>query len=186
MSIKKTDKKLTPKQRIFLNTYLTNGFNATQAAITAGYSKKTAYSIGSENLKKPEIIEALNRELQCGQVVTRQILQELHKIATSDIKDFIELDSETGAYKQKKLEDIPEGMTSVINDIDGYRKIAESNDGSKVLVTDTFKFKLYDKQKALSDYVKILGLAQPDKLDITSGGEPLEPTVFNIYGKSDK
>ena len=29
--------------------------NATQAAIRAGYSKRTAYSIGNENLKKPEI-----------------------------------------------------------------------------------------------------------------------------------
>lgn len=48
--------KLTPRQRKFVDLY--EG-NATKAAIQAGYSKKTAYSIGQENLKKPEIIKAL-------------------------------------------------------------------------------------------------------------------------------
>lgn len=38
--------------------------NATQAAIRAGYSAKTAYSIGQENLKKPEISEAIKKALE--------------------------------------------------------------------------------------------------------------------------
>lgn len=48
------DKKLTAKQQRFCDEYLID-LNATQAAIRAGYSKKTAYSIGVENLKKPEL-----------------------------------------------------------------------------------------------------------------------------------
>lgn len=48
------ERKLTPKQKRFCDEYLID-LNATQAAIRAGYSKKTAYSIGQENLKKPEI-----------------------------------------------------------------------------------------------------------------------------------
>lgn len=47
-------KKLTLKQKKFKTEYIKTG-NATKSAIKAGYSKKTAYSIGSENLKKPEI-----------------------------------------------------------------------------------------------------------------------------------
>ena len=43
---------LTAKQQRFIEAY--DG-NATQAALTAGYSAKTAYAIGQENLKKPEI-----------------------------------------------------------------------------------------------------------------------------------
>ncbi|NCC96729.1 MAG: terminase small subunit [Synergistales bacterium] len=51
---------LTAKQRAFVEAY--DG-NATEAAIAAGYSKKTAYSIGQENLKKPEIMKEIkNRE----------------------------------------------------------------------------------------------------------------------------
>ena len=46
--------KLTAKQQRFCDEYLID-LNATQAAIRAGYSKKTAYAIGNENLKKPEI-----------------------------------------------------------------------------------------------------------------------------------
>ena len=47
-------KKMTAKQMRFCDEYLID-LNATQAAIRAGYSKKTAYSIGEENLNKPEI-----------------------------------------------------------------------------------------------------------------------------------
>lgn len=45
---------LTPKQQLFCDEYLTD-LNATQAAIRAGYSKKTARAIGAENLAKPAI-----------------------------------------------------------------------------------------------------------------------------------
>ena len=45
---------MTAKQKRFCDEYLID-LNATQAAIRAGYSEKSAYSIGEENLKKPEI-----------------------------------------------------------------------------------------------------------------------------------
>lgn len=54
---------LTDKQRIFIQNYLSNGFNATKAALDAGYSENTAYSIASENLRKPEIRSAIDAEL---------------------------------------------------------------------------------------------------------------------------
>lgn len=52
--------KLTPKQDAFVKAYLLNNGNATQAAIDAGYSKKTAQQVGSENLLKPVIRDALH------------------------------------------------------------------------------------------------------------------------------
>jgi phage terminase small subunit len=51
-------KKLTAKQQKFVDRYAVHG-NATQAAIEAGYSKKTAQVIGSENLAKPMIAQAV-------------------------------------------------------------------------------------------------------------------------------
>jgi phage terminase small subunit len=48
------EKVLTDKQKVFCYEYLID-FNATSAAKRAGYSEKTSYSIGQENLKKPEI-----------------------------------------------------------------------------------------------------------------------------------
>ena len=55
-------KKLTTKQQIFVDEYIVSG-NATQAAIKAGYSKRTARKIGQENLTKPDIKAALNDKM---------------------------------------------------------------------------------------------------------------------------
>lgn len=52
-------KKLTTKQDAFVKAYLLNNGNATQAAISAGYSKRTAQAIGTENLCKPLIKVAI-------------------------------------------------------------------------------------------------------------------------------
>ena len=49
---------LTLKQQRFVEEYLID-LNATQAAIRAGYSEKTAKEIGSENLTKPNIAKAI-------------------------------------------------------------------------------------------------------------------------------
>jgi len=56
MSKKDQQKKLTEKQKKFCKEYVLS-LNATQAAIKAGYKEHSAYSIGSENLTKPEIRE---------------------------------------------------------------------------------------------------------------------------------
>ena len=53
---------MTAKQRRFCDEYLID-LNATQAAIRAGYSKKTAYSIGEENLKKPELKKYIDQRM---------------------------------------------------------------------------------------------------------------------------
>lgn len=53
---------LTAKQQRFCDEYLID-MNITQAAIRAGYSKKTAYAIGQENLKKPMVKEYIEKRM---------------------------------------------------------------------------------------------------------------------------
>ena len=65
---------MTPKQIRFVAEFLSNGLNATKAAISAGYSKKTAASIGEENLRKPEFFAAIR-------ATTKEILQRLEVTA---------------------------------------------------------------------------------------------------------
>ena len=55
--------KLTLKQRKFIDSYIKSG-NATQAALDAGYSKKTAARTGSENLYKPPIKAAIEKRMK--------------------------------------------------------------------------------------------------------------------------
>ena len=68
------EKKLTAKQKRFCDEYLID-LNATQAAIRAGYSKKTAYAIGNENLNKPDLKNYIEE---------RMAEKEKHLIADQD------------------------------------------------------------------------------------------------------
>lgn len=54
---------LTEKQRRFVEEYPVD-WNATQAAIRAGYKEKAAYRTGWENLRKPQIQEAIARQVE--------------------------------------------------------------------------------------------------------------------------
>ena len=54
---------MTDKQRRFVDEYLID-LNATQAAIRAGYSEKTARYIGYENLTKPHISNAIQERME--------------------------------------------------------------------------------------------------------------------------
>lgn len=79
--------KLTPKQRRFVAEYLVD-LNATQAAIRAGYSRKTAYSMGQRLLKHVEVQAAIQkamaeREKRTG-VTQDWVVQELYRIASAD------------------------------------------------------------------------------------------------------
>lgn len=80
---------LNDKQRRFVDEYLVD-CNATQAAIRAGYSAKTAANIGHENLRKPEIAQAIQEGLEAASVRTGvtldRVLLELARIAFSDVR----------------------------------------------------------------------------------------------------
>lgn len=74
----KAGSRLTEKQKRFAEEYLID-LNATQAAIRAGYSPKTAYSIGEENLRKPEIKTYIDARLA-----------EIHSEKTADAQEVLE------------------------------------------------------------------------------------------------
>ncbi len=84
---------LTPKQTAFVHEYLVD-LNATQAALRAGYSKKTAFRIGSENLQKPEIAAALQdamaKRAKRTAITADNVLRELWAIATADPRELVE------------------------------------------------------------------------------------------------
>ena len=70
---------MTPKQKRFCLEYANSG-NATESAIKAGYSKKTAYSIGQENLKKPELqkfLQDLAEQMASQKIATAKEMQEV-------------------------------------------------------------------------------------------------------------
>jgi phage terminase small subunit len=76
---------MTDKQTMFISEYLKD-FNATRAAKEAGYSEKTAKEIGSQNLTKPEIRQAIEKYINetldnDKMTLKREIIDELRIIA---------------------------------------------------------------------------------------------------------
>ncbi|MBS5886684.1 terminase small subunit [Clostridium sp.] len=90
------DKKLTPKQKAFCDYYIELG-NATEAAIKAGYNKKTARQIGSMNLTKVDIkqyIEERLKSIEDARIAKgEEVLQYLTKVMRGEEKDQFGLDA---------------------------------------------------------------------------------------------
>lgn len=84
--------KLTPKQQRFVEEYVKD-CNATQSAIRAGYSEKTARAIGAENLAKPDIklyIDEHLEEVRTESIAdTQEILSYLTSVMRGDSKSSV-------------------------------------------------------------------------------------------------
>jgi hypothetical protein len=84
---------LTDKQRRFVDEYLVD-LNATQAAIRAGYSERTARSIAAENLTKPDIVAHLavrRKELADKTAITPEMIaQRWWELANVDVNEIVE------------------------------------------------------------------------------------------------
>lgn len=151
--------KLTPKQKRFVEEYLVD-LNATQAAIRAGYSSKTARQIGEQNLSKldiqTEIQKAMKDRSTRTEITQDRVLQELAKVGFADIKDFLTFRTERTVVGYHKGEAVID-YSHVVE-----LKNSENIDGSIVsevsLKDGQLKFKLHDKMKALQDIGRHLGM----------------------------
>ncbi|RYE42642.1 MAG: terminase small subunit [Hyphomicrobiales bacterium] len=137
---------LTAKQQRFVAEYLID-LNASQAAIRAGYSAKTAYSVGHENLKKPEIqVEiqaAMKARSERTEINADWVLTRLARDATADLAD---LYSECGTLKP--VHEWPMAWRTGL--VAGIETVQERNgedpDGNLVYAT-VRKVKLLDRTK---------------------------------------
>ncbi len=128
--------KLTEKQKFFCREYLRD-FNATQAAVRAGYSKKTAKQIAAENLSKLDLRRYIRELADDLNVQTdndiKRIIVELQLIAFGSLKDVADWDS--NGIILKDSEHIEESA----------RLVSELSDSPKF----GMKIKMHDKLKAL-------------------------------------
>lgn len=98
---------MTPRQQKFCDEYLISG-NATEAAIKAGYSRKTAKQTGSENLSKPDLRAYIDEQL--AKIYSAKIAdaEEVMKYLTSVMR---------GEHTEQVLKLVGEGVQTV-TDID--------------------------------------------------------------------
>lgn len=149
---------LTDKQKLFCIYYI-KYFNASKAALKAGYSKSTAYSIGHNLLKKKGIrqeIKNLKADRFKGAFLEPEdLLQKYIDIAFADITDYLD-------FGRKEIEIQKEDGTEKfeVNYVDF--KNAKEIDGTIISEVkqgkDGVSIKLQDKMKALEFLAKHIGL----------------------------
>ena len=95
---------LTKKQKRFIDEYLID-LNATQAAIRAGYSEKTARSVGAENLTKPDIKKAVEEALEAIHIAkaadAQEVLEYLTSVLRGESKSSVVVVESVGDYMSK-------------------------------------------------------------------------------------
>lgn len=136
---------LNDKQQRFVTEYLVD-LNATQAAIRAGYSEKTARSIGHELLTKPDVEAAVAagraKLSEKTGITAERVLAEIEKVAFANPRAVMAWGP--GGVILRDSEELTEDEAAIISEV------AETKDGMRV--------KLHSKLDALGKLGQHLGL----------------------------
>ena len=168
---------MTEKQKKFCEEYLID-LNATQAAIRAGYKPDTAYAIGAENLKKPQvrarIDTAIAEQSRRTGVTADRVVRELARVAFANAEDIVDFDNAM-VRADASREDIA-AIASV------KMKSIPTPDGDGV----EREIKLADKLRALELLGKHLGMYQ-DKLKLSGQVDTgqLDKVLAQLSGDDD-
>lgn len=133
------------KQEAFITEYLRD-FNATQAAIRAGYSERTAAVIGSENLRKPNIAAEIQRRIAEKSMGADEVALRLADHARGDISDFLDITPGGIGINLQKAQQL--GKTNLIKKVKFRTQTSKNKDGVETETRD-IEIELYDAQTAL-------------------------------------
>jgi phage terminase small subunit len=182
--------KLTERELIFCDHYLGDANrNATQSAIKAGYSLKTARNIATENLSKPHISKYLDSKTkpfleQIG-VNRDRILQEWATLGLSNITDYMNDD-----YSIKNLDEVRKSATGAIDSVKIEERVLMKDEASGGVVMDRkVEFKLHNKIKALEKLSEIMGIVvkkeEPGVGATTVNNYTFHQNILNKYNSND-
>ena len=157
--------KLTAKQRRFVDEYLVD-FNVTQAAIRAGYSKRSAHVTGAETLRNPKVaaeIARRQRDLQVRTEVSQdRVVRELMRIAFADMADYAQV---------QPYAVVNEDGIEVVKQVVTFTKTSALTDDQRAAIaaikqtSSGIEVKLCDKLKALELLGRHIGMFN-DKLEV--------------------
>lgn len=131
--------KLTYRQGLFVEHYLQNP-NATDAAIKAGYSPKTAYSQGHRLLKNVEVRKRVKMRLEKAIMDADEVLQRLSKQARASFLDVLNVDGDF---------DIADVRERDVADLVKKLKVTKKASGET-----SYEFEIHDAQAALVHLAK--------------------------------
>lgn len=169
----KSQDKFTNKELAFIREYVKTN-NATQSAIAAGYSENSAETLGCRLLAKPKIQAELSKRLsqinERVDVKVSDVLKVMKAILTFDPRDLYFPD---GSIKPPN-----EWSDEVAMAIQGF-EVTELFDGSgdaKHAFGMLKKVKLADRMKAADTLVRVLGMIQPERVEV-SGSVQVQPSI---------
>lgn len=156
---------MNAKQQRFVDEYLVD-LNATQAAIRAGYSEKTAGQMGFDLLKKPEIADAVaaaqQKRAERTHITQDRVLQELARVAFSDLRKAFKPD---GALKLPQ--EMDDDTAAALAGIDTQTTTIGGAEDPTTLTTK--KIKVFDKGAALTLAMRHLGMFEKDNKQAAGG-----------------
>jgi len=166
-------KKFNERQTLFRKEYQID-MNATQAAIRAGYSEKTAYSQGQRLLKNVEMQKAIQEDIakrsERTEITADKVLTELAKIGFANMDDYVRTTDDGDAYVD--LSDLTRDQAAAISEITVEDYKDGRGEGSRDI--RKVKFRLSDKRAALVDIGKHLNMFVDRKELSGPNGGPLE------------
>ena len=192
------DDSLNERQAAFVREYLVD-FNASQAAIRAGYSEKTARSISSELLTKPDILSAIakGQELLARrtEITQEKVLERYWQIATADPNALIEFRRRACKAcwpEEPSRKDVNASCEGCDGEGVGYAHGHDSrrlSGPAKLLYAgvkqtkDGLEIKMHDQLAALNMVAKHIGMFVDRQQQLDREGNPTDPVapVLNIF-----
>jgi len=158
---------LTVKEQTFCDNYLIHG-SATKAAISAGYSEKSARVTGPRMLRNPAVAEYLNRQQIKRQrkedSLQDKILDELKAMAFGSIEHFITIDS-AGQPQVDFSRATPEQLRAITSAKSKSRKIYNAK-GDHIATEDSSAFTMADKYRGLELLGRQIGMFKVEEQKI--------------------
>lgn len=176
---------LTPKQTRFIEEYLLD-LNATQAAIRAGYSLKTAYRIGATLVQKSSVKKAIQAGMaersRRTEITADRVLQEYAKLAFLDPRRFY-----NDAGSLIPVHQLPDDVAAALAGMDVVTERAGKDAEGNAEFATVRKIKFADKKAALDSVARHLGMFN-DKLELSGSLEKRvrEMTPEEVQAELDK
>ncbi len=165
---------LRPKQQLFLNEYLKD-MNATQAAIRAGYSERSARQIAQRLLTNDDIKAEIKQFLSEKWMKSEEIVQEIADIARGNMGDYLDVSSVAFQIDLSKAKE--QGKLKNIKRIK-QKTTTICKEGGEDVEQNQIDFELWDKLKALELLAKMQGLLV-DKHELKTSG-PVEIIIRRV------
>lgn len=166
--------KLNPRQAVFCAEYITD-FNATQAAIRAGYASKYAARVAYKMLLQPHIQEAVNREITARakrtHITQDRVLRELAAVAFFDPRKLFAPDG-----SPLPINELDDATAAALGGLD-VQEVFEGSGENRVFVGYVKKYKVADKNAALGNAMKHLGMLKESLALSGPDGGPVEVNV---------